>query len=180
MRQCWGFQGPSSRRRRDTTFRARRRKFFETGHQCLVAIFRSSHPRQCLLGYVGTEVLEDDLPDHFLQPSLGNHPQIKTVPALSAKLGPQTAIKGPGALSPSAAIQADQPRPISAVFCSALLCRPESSPIPSTSGAFSPSLGGGSSPASSLRSAALSTSRAAHSGWRVDLASLQASPLPGR
>jgi hypothetical protein len=96
MRQCWGFQGPSSRRRRDTTFRARRRKFFETGHQCLVAIFRSSHPRQWLLGYVGTEVLEDDLPDHFLQPSLGNHPQIKTVPALSAKLGPQTAIKGPG------------------------------------------------------------------------------------
>ena len=27
---CWGFQGPSNRRRRDTRFRARRRNFFET------------------------------------------------------------------------------------------------------------------------------------------------------
>ena len=26
--RCWGFQGPSDRRRRDTTFRARRRSFF--------------------------------------------------------------------------------------------------------------------------------------------------------
>jgi hypothetical protein len=27
----WGFQGPSNRRRRDTTFRARRRSFFDAG-----------------------------------------------------------------------------------------------------------------------------------------------------
>jgi hypothetical protein len=32
---CWGFQGPSDRRRRDTTFRARRRSFFRPILLCL-------------------------------------------------------------------------------------------------------------------------------------------------